>query len=359
MTAPEGHETWADVEGRRLPGSVVMEVMEHAFAEAVGRSGCVSEWFQVAGRAVRVDFAGTALVPGLTLALAHLRTAPIDPPALEIRVWDGTTTGVAPRLPKRPSVGLGLQRVVAGPGSVRRFYSELSGALYCFDQQRRVAFCWFERDALFSWDIGAPLRPIFAWWAESLGGQLAHGAVVGTERGAVLLAGKGGAGKSTTALACMEAGLSLAGDDYVLIESQAPQLAHGLYSSAKVTPTELETRFPGLVAFAVSARREADKRVLALQRARPERLARHLPIRAVAAHAVSSSGVTSLRRASAVEVLGALAPSSLLQLPGPDPRGLERLAAVVRGARPFVFRAGRSSEQNAAVVRAMLEEATA
>jgi hypothetical protein len=353
VLAPQGG--WAQLEQQRLPGAVVLERMEAGFEQALARQPLCARELRIAGRSVRLEFAGERLVPLLTAALAHLAAPCGAEPALVIRIWDAKTTGVVPRLPRRPSGGLGLQRKAAGPGAVRRFYSELSQALYAFDTEQRRALCWFEDDSLRSWDIGAPLRPIFAWWAELLDAQLAHGAVVGTAAGAVLLAGKGGSGKSTTALSCFEAGLLLAGDDYVLIDRAQPHIAHSLYCTVKLAATELEQRFPQLAQRVIACGTPGDKRVVSLASRAGTGLASRLQLRAVAAHGIANDGAGALRDASAIEVLRALAPSSLLQLPGPAPRGLQRLGELVRGLPRFRFTAGRSSAANAHQVRLLLE----
>jgi hypothetical protein len=349
---------WADVERLRLPSEVVLEELEAAYEIAQQRCGTISRRFCIAGRPVLLEFAGAALASKLTLALEHLAASHHEA-ALVVRIWDGRTTEATPRLPRRPSPGLGLQRLVAGAGSIRRFYSEPSHALYCFDTSRRCAWVWFETDELPAWDIGAPLRPAFAWWAESVGAQLAHGAVVGTSEGAALLAGKGGSGKSTTALSCVRAGLDFAGDDYVIVDDAAPGVAHSLYSSATVSHREIEQRFPELGAHVVRAASAGDKRVLSVYAAARDRVAVRLPIRAVVAQSVSPTGDASLRAASAIEGLAALAPSSLLQLAGSQREGFERLARTVRLSKTYAFRAGRSTERNVELVRLMLAESAA
>ena len=59
--------------------------------------------------------------------------------------------------------------------------------------------------------------------------QVVHAASVGTKDGAVLIVGKGGSGKSTSALACLNAGMYYLGDDYTLISNDSnPQVLQPL-----------------------------------------------------------------------------------------------------------------------------------
>ena len=75
--------------------------------------------------------------------------------------------------------------------------------------------------------------------------QLMHAGAVGYADGGVLLAGKSGSGKSTTALACLASDLLFASDDYVCVATTAQPWVHSLYSTAKLVPGNL-SRFPEL-----------------------------------------------------------------------------------------------------------------
>jgi hypothetical protein len=77
-----------------------------------------------------------------------------------------------------------------------------------------------------------PLRSTLLWWFARHGLQGLHAAAVALDGRGVLLAGHGGAGKSTTALRCLDSGLDLLGDDITLVDPTGPVL-HSLYSSVK------------------------------------------------------------------------------------------------------------------------------
>ncbi|WP_157100120.1 hypothetical protein [Rhodoplanes sp. Z2-YC6860] len=68
--------------------------------------------------------------------------------------------------------------------------------------------------------------------------QIVHGAAVAINGRAMLLAGNGGAGKSTTALACALAGFEYLGDDYCAVEPKAGKV-HLVYRTAKAFPRTL------------------------------------------------------------------------------------------------------------------------
>jgi hypothetical protein len=75
----------------------------HAFADAYNAAcaavGSISRSYRIAGYTVRLCFAGGALEPMLTPALAHLASVDAAPPDLTLHLWDGASTGSAPPPP--------------------------------------------------------------------------------------------------------------------------------------------------------------------------------------------------------------------------------------------------------------------
>ena len=117
----------------------------------------------------------------------------------------------------------------------RTGYQVDAGLLSLLDVRRGLGLLWTANAArLPRYELTFPARSILYWWAHVRGLQMTHAAAVGDAAGGVLLVGKGGSGKSTTALACLEAGLSYAGDDYVLISEQPAPRAHSVYCSGKL-----------------------------------------------------------------------------------------------------------------------------
>ena len=87
------------------------------------------------------------------------------------------------------------------------------------DLARRIGLFWVRDQAeLPYWTASAPFRTLLHWWMEANGCQLLHAAAVGHQDGALLITGKGGVGKSTTALTCLEAGMQLISDDYLVVK---------------------------------------------------------------------------------------------------------------------------------------------
>jgi hypothetical protein len=108
-----------------------------------------------------------------------------------------------------------------------------------------------------------------------------HAAAVGTEHGGVLITGAGGVGKSTTALACLAAGMRYVGDDYLIVAVDPEPRAISLYATAKLNPDQFE-RFPVFRDKLVNASSFVrEKAVMQLFPAYDAQIARSLPLRAV------------------------------------------------------------------------------
>ncbi len=187
-----------------------------------------------------------------------------------------------------------------------------------------------DADRLPYYERGAPLRALLHWMLSAPQRQLVHAAAVGTQRHGVLLAGRGGSGKSTTALACLDSPLFYVGDDYCLLETSPAPRVHSVYNTAKLDADNVH-RFPHRrSAISNIDRLDSEKALLFLQDHCPDKVVRRLPIHAVCLPRVSGRRETTVVPASAVEGLKALAPSTLFQLPGARRSAFETISALVR-----------------------------
>ena len=184
--------------------------------------GYQDRYFLIGGRCVRLRFVGNGLIPALTPALAHLETAPTDKPELTILAWDSASSNTAlPSILKHyfDSLGewwdhLGRRGEIHELTSDRvRFAYHLGPNIFSgLDLQENLGLYWVQdASTLPYYEIGSPLRTLLHWWTDQGDYQFVHAGAVGLESGGVLLVGKGGSGKSTTALAALDAGMLYAG----------------------------------------------------------------------------------------------------------------------------------------------------
>jgi predicted O-methyltransferase YrrM len=299
----------------------------------------------LAGSPVRMSFAGDALEPVILPAFAHAQVGEqASAERLEILLWDSASSG-APE----PAVPWSLGDVRAR-GDVRGFegqdvavFSEpASGAMTVFDRTRGEIVYWVADGVCVQWhERGAPLRSALHHWAASLGRHFVHAGAVGNGRAGVLLAGPTGSGKSTAALACLAAGFEYAGDDYVILTDGDEVRAHCIYSTAKLDAGALE-RLPALEDAVTDYRREREtKAVLDLAAHRPDRVVGSIGIDAVVLPTIAArAGATVVRRASGADAMRALAPTTLLQLPGAAHARMKAIARLVRSVPVFALEIG-------------------
>ena len=325
------------------------------FEQARNRAGTTDVYLRLAGSTVRLCFAGPGLLP-LLRALSHLVVDPVASVDATFCLLDGASTEV-----KMPS----LIEFEAGSTYAHRFGFTRRGDLRGFSGDGFEAAFNYEARALSLWDgrqcqgfyltpdarrlpsyeLSSPLRTLFHWCFGQLGGQLIHSAALGTTAGGVLLAGKGGSGKSTTSLACLTAGMGFAADDYCLLEAEDPWVS-SLYASAKLSWDNLD-RVP-LAQCALDTNLAPDrdgKAVYYLYEHWPALMARRLPVRAILLPRVGDGAHTTCREVGAREGLQALALSTMAQLPGAAAGSLSRIQRFLAQASCYELRLGTDMDE--------------
>lgn len=319
--------------------------------------GPVDRFFDIGGRVIRLRFAGEALVRNLTRALAHRAAAPTDAPALTVCAWDDASTGThMPPLPwsRRDLTPLGE---VDGYQD-RRFRTLLQpgfNALNVMDLERNLAGFWV-RDAtqLPYYEKGAPLRFILHACLSRHGLQLIHAAAVGTASGCAILAGQGGSGKSTTAIACVIDGMNYVADDYCLL-GEGPR-AHSLYNSAKLDWDAVD-RMPEIRSAISSAQAGDEKALLFVHEYLADQVQASLPIKALLVPRITGERCTTLEPVAGLEGMRALAPSTMRQLPGTDAATWLTLSAFVKQVPCYRLRLGQDVTNAPDLIRQLVQVA--
>jgi GT2 family glycosyltransferase len=277
----------------------------------------------VAGVQVELAFAGEVLCPTILPALAHLEVSPEGEPDLRIHVWDSESTGVDFILPPVSRDCFTTRGDIWSMSSarIRSAFHWIEFSVNVFDVESREGVFWVGSGACVNnWTRGSPLRTLLHWSMEASGRQLVHGAAVGTEDGALLITGRGGVGKSTTALACLEAGMQFLGDDYVVVGLDPEPRVYRLYGSAKLTAEQLE-RFPNLAGL-VGPRDflEDGKALMILPGSINGRIPHSLPLRAMVTPMFADSPGSGVGPADPLELQHAAAITTMSQLPHAGPR---------------------------------------
>ena len=284
---------------------------------------------------------GDALLPALRHHIHSVvaRGDGYDTDTTRLVVWSG---------PMDPfpwnSVHLGRGGAIAGlsHGPVRATATVDNTSLMLWDQERRIACCWFAGvHGITRWDRAAPLRTALHFALAGPHRQLVHGAVVGIGGRGVLLAGPGGSGKSTTTLACLHAGMQVVGDDYAAVDFPAGRTrAWNLFRSIKIGEREA----------GVNGR--DDRRTLILGEDLPGSANEMLELSAVLLPRVVGGRHSSVSTATSAEALRALAPSTLLQIPHEEHPSMGLLARLARSLPAYHLNLG--ADRGVAAIRQVL-----
>lgn len=353
--------------GNREPGSkasasrplAFFELTHEAFLEATRAVGEATRDYVIGGRPVRIRFAGEAMLPMVAPAIAHLASSTPAEPDLTICVWDSASTGVQMPQPLwRPEDHLPRGQIF-GFDDERIRTANIPGldGFSVFDGHRNLAVHWNADARRISYhERSFPLRIIISWWANMRGLQFAHAGAVGLTDGGVLIVGKSGVGKSTTTLACLGSELVYAGDDHVLLAKEPQAYAHSMYCSAKLEADQI-SNLPHLEPLIEnSTSLDEEKALLFTHRAYPEKVSQGFPVRAILIPRISGKRDTRLAKTSAAEGLRALAPSSLLLLPGEDQRAFRNLAEFVKKVPSYTLELGTDLSQIPRAIMSLLRD---
>ena len=320
------------------------ETLYGAFKQAEEAAGSlVDRHYAIGAYPIRFRFAGSAMVAPIKFALEHLEAEPGPATELTICLWDSVSTRMSMPPPPWSPDDYVARGEVRGYND-ERFHTVFdlgTGILSMLDTQRNLALYWI-RDArqIPYYESAAPLRTILHRWMRMRGRQLVHAGAVGTSAGGVLLAGKGGSGKSTTALACVNEGFGYVSDDYCMLATEPSPFAFSLYNSAKVDEEGVQ-RFPRLAAIITNADRlDTEKALLFLARSPVAKVKTGFPIRAILLPRITDASETTLQETSHAEGLRELAASTLFQLPGAGEEDLKGIARFVRQVPSYVLNVG-------------------
>ena len=215
---------------------------------------------------------------------------------------------------------------------VQTVYNVGTSILNVMDHAKNAALFWVRRPSSTPyWETAAPLRTILHWSMRDRSTQLVHGAAVGYETGGVLIAAKGGSGKSTSTLSCLGSDLLFADDDYVAVDDAEIPFAHSLFQTAKLNKDNL-LRISHLGLTPVNSDRlsEEGRAVYFPGSVYPDSISRGFPLRCILVPRVTGRPDTAIRPAKQAEALLSLAPTTLCQLPGSSPDAFEKMRSLTR-----------------------------
>ncbi len=341
-------------------GSDFFARLAQTFARAADvLGGADVRHLRVGGCLVELQLAGQAWSAPTLPAFAHLACVPeaAEQPGLRICLWDTASSGLPMPRPPWPESAYVKRCEIAGfnTENVRTAFNPLIGMLSMLDLSTGTALGWIrDARAIPGYEQATPLIAILHWAMRSRGLQIVHAGCVGSSEGGLLLAGAGGAGKSSTVLRCLESDLFYLGDDLCLLEPGPPRV-HSLYNSGRVRFSDLDRCSLPAAWIENPEDRGREKALVFVHRQRPEKLLSSVPLKAIVLPQISRLPQTRCRASSPAAAFRALLEETLRILPGVDPWTTACIARAVRRVPCFNLQLGCDDRPPGPVLRELLE----
>ena len=312
----------------------------------------VSSDYQIGPFLVRIS-GSDPLLDKLTRAFRHLKRNELSPACdLEIGLWDASIENQKPPLLDWEMLRRRVGRAGCYEPPVYVHWSGDVSALSVLNLDLKRAYYVIRSSKdLPWWTEGTPLQEILYAYLQEKGYQLTHTAAIGDEKGAILLSGKGGSGKSTTTLACLREGLSYLGEDHCIL---AKARVFSVYSSAKWTPytCELFPEYKRWVAPFGKVGRE--KALVFYPEIFPSQIKSSLPIRAAIALSVGTAQLPIIQSSDASHTLQSLMISTAQQLPFRCSRAMGIVKDIVTPISHYRLQLGRDIRANVQLIRELI-----
>jgi len=308
---------------------------------------------------IELQVEGTLLARRLTMAIRHARCGRGPAGGVRVIALDGAVCGRKPPHWDLPTYERRhLERLHVSPDRNRLLHHNPDTTNWTvFDREQNLAVTWTaSADLLPDWEDSFPLRTILHWMSAGQSCCLAHAAVLEKSGRAVLLAGRGGSGKSTTTVAALLSGMRTCGDDFVMVDPAGPgAAAYCLYDTVKLDEASLQ-RFGELRPNVANPERAADQKArVHLSDLMPDRLLESAPLIAALQPVITGDALPSLRKVDPGVVLRALAPTTLFLLRGEETVLADKLALLVRALPTWQLRLSRDPRACAAYLGDQME----
>ena len=184
---------------------------------------------------------------------------------------------------------------------------------------------------------------------------------MGDEHSAVLLTGKGGSGKSTTALSCLRAGLNYIGEDYCAVRAGDPvPTVYSLYQAAKWTWNTCQF-FPDYKKFIKNSpqaqtQAQAEKALVYYQDFFSSQIKKSSAIKAAISVTVGTEQRPILNIQDKQEAFKHLALSTVMQLPFMAGAITQNLQSVLAPIDCYQLVLGRDRDANVDLIKNILLE---
>jgi len=318
--------------------------------------------FSIANYGIQLFFLGKNLTPKLSEAFCHLSSnKKITKSALTIYVVDEEYVQFSlPFTPWYSEMQSNSNDIwISDNKEIKILHQPNKNILMMLDLSFNEAIYWVKSaDQIPYYDSSAPLRPILHWWLSANGAQLLHAAAIGVKEKGILLVGKGGSGKSNTAIAALDSELVYVADDYCLLTFEPTPKVHSLFSTGKLFYKDIERYefLKKLNAVHLEREKKEDKALFFLYPTFKEKLTESLPINAIFIPKVTNQDTVKITPISSSKAYLALAPSTIFQLQGAKQQTHENILKLVNQVPCFSMELSNDAKENNRAISSFLED---
>jgi hypothetical protein len=295
-----------------------------------------------------LNFSRTPVCDIMTRSISHLITDLISGSSLTLFCFDGGVNSTTDNyhFPLSPQ-HLGIHGMIDTYTSDRfqTAYQHGSGAIMMYDQENREGIYWIKNiESIPYWEISFPFRTLFHWWSKSSSLMLLHAGGIGTAASSAIVPGKSGSGKSSTCLSVvLHSELSIAGDDYILVDTKNNSL-YSLFNCAKLEWQSL-LRLQALEDSVDQGFKNAEKAMIFISDRMPQRMLLKSTLKYSFIPVVSGNSKTRIIESDRAELLKYLAPTTLFQLPVFQRETFEKCVTLTKNLRIYKLLLGTDPKE--------------
>ena len=232
-----------------------------------------------------------------------------------------------------------------------------SNTVSLLNKNKGIAFFLFDDiNNLPYFESGSLFKNILQWWFENRDSSMIHSASIAFDGMALLIAGRGGSGKSSTALSCIMNGMEYLGDDYVVVNGEKKFSVSSVYNSIKLTSDSLK-KFSGINKNVINPSfTKNEKGVAFLSEIKKFAMVRSASLKGVILPEISGFDHSSFSRISSSECFRSLAPSTIFQHIGRRNNISKFIAQLTKHLPCYKLKTGRDPELISEIVKSIFKE---
>ena len=335
--------------------SPLQESLQRAYQKSISQNGETEINYSLGGQPVCVHFSGQALrsqlLPSLSGNLLSDAPVPADMTiyACENKDFFQIIPGIDRLRKYRDKIS------VSNQGSAHLLYNP-EGDIFSFIDTDTACAYYFVRDAasLPDYEVCTPMRMLLHWICYKRGLLFVHASAVGYAGHGALIIGRGGSGKSTTALLSFLHGLDFISDDYAAVSLDENPRAFPLYRGCKITDAMMPF-FPALNQYVIQTNKTQNKNVAVLPNSSGF-FPQFIPLSAIVRPYISHSQKTDFSRIPSAGLLMETATSTILQMQGGGDYTLKGLAGLFRQVPTYKMDLSEDFEEIADSIKRFLSQ---